>query len=151
MATLYSTSALDLSVEKCLIDEYDLKIVSSSAAIQVGDSGDCSRVIFGSDTISMFSSYELNRKINYLKIICQVLPSNFQSFHFKKSELFGNLCFEHSDSHQLNSISMASSLQFSVQHTGLLAALHEFFVVQHNERYWCSGVHHLDRQQEPAL
>lgn len=76
MATLYSTSALDLSVEKCLIDEYDLKIVSSSAAIQVGDSGDCSRVIFGSDTISMFSSYELNRKINYLKIICQVLPSN---------------------------------------------------------------------------
>ena len=65
MATSFSMNPLGLSVEKTLSDDYDLKsvypIIGSSNIDPIGDSGDCSRITFGSETLSMFSSYELKR------------------------------------------------------------------------------------------
>ena len=65
MATSFSMNYLGLSVEKTLSADYDLKsvypIMDYLIMDPVGDLGDCSRITFGSETLSMFSSYELKK------------------------------------------------------------------------------------------
>lgn len=52
-----SSSSIGISIEKGLSQNYDKKTIYSSAVASDGDSGDCSSVVFGTDTISIFAPY----------------------------------------------------------------------------------------------
>lgn len=67
--TLFSTS-FGISLEKTLTQNFNLKSIYSQTNYPSGDSGDCSSIVFGIDTISLFETYEL---INLLFYIIKII------------------------------------------------------------------------------